>query len=186
MASPSEHAPLLPGSLRARLEAWLLGVLGWLLLALCVAASASLLTWSAGDPSFIRTASGATRNALGPVGANVADLAMRLLGLAAVFIILPPVFWALQLMTRRHLEEARMKAMLAPASVLLLASATSALPTPATWPLPYGLGGFLGDQTLRLLAGVLVATGPGRAPAVAGLLCLAVGLPVLVMSLGMS
>ena len=95
MASSSEHAPLLPGSLRARLHAWLLGMLGWMLLALCVAASLSLLTWSAADPSFIRTASGATRNALGPVGANVADIAMRLLGLAAVAIVLPPLFWAL-------------------------------------------------------------------------------------------
>jgi DNA segregation ATPase FtsK/SpoIIIE-like protein len=157
-----------------------------MLLALCVAASLSLLTWSAADPSFIRSASGATRNALGPVGANVADIAMRLLGLAAVSILLPPLFWALQLITRRHLEEARMKAMLAPVAALLLASAASALPSPAAWPLPYGLGGFLGDQTLRFLAGVAVAAGPERAPTVAGLLCLAAGLPLLVTSLGMS
>jgi hypothetical protein len=186
MASPSEHAPLLPGSLRARLQAWLLGVLGWMLLALCIAAALSLLTWSAADPSLIRTATGATRNALGVVGANVADIAMRLLGLAAVAILLPPVFWALQLITRRQLEEARIKAMLAPAAVLLLASAASALPSPGGWPLPYGLGGFLGDQTLRFLAGVAVAVGPERAPAAAGLLCLAAGLPLLILSLGMS
>ena len=44
MASSSEHAPLLPGSLRARLESWLLGLLGYALLALAIAVAASLLT----------------------------------------------------------------------------------------------------------------------------------------------
>jgi hypothetical protein len=186
MASSSDHAPLLPGSLRARLEAWLRGLLGWALLLLCLAASVCLLTWSAADPSFTRTTSGAVRNSLGPAGANIADVAMRLLGLAAVFIILPPGFWALQLITRRRLEEARMKAMLAPVAVLLLACAASALPSPATWPLPYGLGGLLGDQTLRFLGSLLASAGPERATAVAGLLCLVAGPALLMMSLGMS
>src|SRR5262245_66105858 len=105
MASSSEQAPLLPGSLRARLESWLMGLLGWALLALCAAAAASLLTWSAADPSLTRTTSGIARNALGVAGANFADLAMRLFGLAAVLLVLPPVFWGLQLITRRHLQD---------------------------------------------------------------------------------
>jgi hypothetical protein len=186
MASSSEHAPLLPGSLRARLESCLLGLLGWVLLAVCLAAAASLLTWSAADPSLTRTASGVTRNALGAVGANFADLAMRLLGLAAVLIVLPPVFWALQLITRRHLEDARLQLMLAPPAVLLLASAASALPGVGGWPLPYGLGGFLGDQTLRFLGGLLGAATPIHAVPAAGTLCATGGTMLLIASLGMS
>jgi DNA segregation ATPase FtsK/SpoIIIE, S-DNA-T family len=186
MASSSEHAPLLPGSLRARLEACLLGLLGWALLALCAAAAASLLTWSAADPSLTRTASGVTRNALGAAGANFADLAMRLFGLAAVFIVLPPVFWALQLITRRHLEDARLQLMLAPPGVLLLASAASTLPSMGAWPLPYGLGGFLGDQTLRFLGRVLGAASPAYATLATGILCLVVGAMLVIASLGMS
>ncbi|MBO0765953.1 MAG: DNA translocase FtsK 4TM domain-containing protein, partial [Hyphomicrobiaceae bacterium] len=164
----------------------MLGLLGWAVMVLSVAASASLLTWSATDPSFVRAAGGVTRNALGLVGANFSDLAMRLFGLASVFLVLPPIFWALQLITRRRLEEARTRLMLAPAAVLLLACATSALPRTAGWPLPYGLGGLLGDQTLRFLAKLLAATGPERAVAVAGVVCLAVGPLLLVTSLGMS
>jgi S-DNA-T family DNA segregation ATPase FtsK/SpoIIIE len=186
MASSSDPAPLLPGSLRAKLAAWLRGVLGWALLTACCAGAASLLTWSAADPSFIRTSAGATRNALGAVGANVSDLAMRLLGLAAVLIVLPPLFWALQLITRRRLEEARTQLMLAPAAVLLIASAAAALPVPPAWPLPYGLGGLLGDQSLRFLASVLTTAWPDRAVAAAGALCLAGGLILLTGSLGMS
>ena len=175
MASSSEHAPLLPGSLQARLEAWLLGLVGWALLGLCAAAAASLLTWSAADPSLTRTATGITRNALGALGANFADLAMRLFGLAAVFILLPPGFWALQLITRRQLEDWRLQLMLAPPAVLLLASAGAALPGVGTWPLPYGLGGFLGDQTLRFVSKLLAAAMPAFASVAAGALCLVVG-----------
>jgi uncharacterized membrane protein len=186
MAYSSDPAPLLPGSVHAKLAAWLRGVLGYALLAACCAVAASLLTWSAADPSFIHTTSAPTRNALGPLGANLSDLAMRLLGLAAVFIVLPPAFWALQLITRRQLEDARMKLMLAPAAVLLLACATSALPKVAAWPLPYGLGGLLGDQTLKFVGSVLVSLGPERAIPAAGILCGVAGLALLTTSLGMS
>src|SRR5262245_25497152 len=186
MASSSDPAPLLPGSLHAKLASWLRGVLGYALLAGCCAAAASLLTWSAADPSFIHTTNAPTRNALGPLGANLSDLAMRLLGLAAVFIVLPPAFWALQLITRRQLEDARMKLMLAPAAVLLLACAASALPKVAAWPLPYGLGGLLGDQTLKFVGSVLISLGPERAIPAAGILCGIAGLALLTTSLGMS
>jgi DNA segregation ATPase FtsK/SpoIIIE-like protein len=186
MASSSEQAPLLPGSLRASLTAWLRGMLGFALMAVCVAAAASLLTWSATDPSFVRTASGPVRNALGAIGANLSDLAMRMFGLAAVSIVLPPLFWALELITRRQMEDARLKLTLAPAAVLLVACAVSALPAPASWPLPYGLGGLLGDQSLRFLASLLTGTIPHNAIAAVGGLSLVGGLILLTGSLGMS
>jgi DNA segregation ATPase FtsK/SpoIIIE-like protein len=186
MASTSEQAPLLPGSLRASLAAWLRGMLGWVLMAACLAAGASLLTWSATDPSYIRTASGPIRNALGPVGANVSDLAMRMLGLAAVALLLPPAFWALELITRRRLEDARLKLTLAPVAVLLMACAVSALPTPSAWPLPYGLGGLLGDQLLRFLASLTTRALPNHATAAVSALSLVGGLILLTGSLGMS
>jgi DNA segregation ATPase FtsK/SpoIIIE-like protein len=186
MASSSEQAPLLPGSLRASLAAWLRGMLGYALMAACLVAGASLLTWSATDPSYIRTASGPIRNAFGAAGANVSDLVMRMFGLAAVSLLLPPTFWALELITRRQLEDARLKLTLAPVAVLLIACAVSALPAPAAWPLPYGLGGLLGDQSLRFLATVLTSAIPHHATAVVGGLCLVGGLILLTGSLGMS
>jgi hypothetical protein len=187
MASPSDQAPLLPRSLRDRLEAWVCGVLGYALMGLCLAAAASLLTWSAADPSFTRVTDGTVRNALGIPGASLADLAMRLFGLASVVMILPPAFWALQLITRRQLEDGRMKLMLAPAAVLLLACAASGLPVPAKWPLPYGLGGLLGDQALKSLSGIFVAgAGPEWSTVTAAAICLTGGLILLTGSLGMS
>jgi S-DNA-T family DNA segregation ATPase FtsK/SpoIIIE len=111
---------------------------------------------------------------------------MRLFGLAGVVIVLPPLFWALQLITRRELEEARMKLMLAPVAVLLLAASVSALPVMSTWPLPYGLGGLLGDQVLKSLSSLLVAVSPQYASLVAAACCGVAGLILLTGSLGMS
>jgi DNA segregation ATPase FtsK/SpoIIIE-like protein len=186
MAYSSEPAPLLPSSLRARLAGWLLWLLGYLLLAACVAGAASLLTWSVDDPSFTRASDAPARNLLGPVGATFADLTLRLLGLAGVFVILPPMFWALQLMTRRRLDGARLKLTLAPLAVLLLAAAASSLPRVATWPVPFGLGGFLGDQALQALRGLAAAAGPERAAAATGVASLALGILLLMASLGLS
>jgi hypothetical protein len=171
---------------RAKLAAWLLWVLGHALLAACIAGAGSLLTWSVDDPSYLRVTDAPTRNLLGPAGATFADLTLRLLGLAGVFVLLPPMFWASQLITRRRLDGARLKLTLAPLAVLLLAAAASSLPRVAAWPIPFGLGGFMGDQALQALRGLTAAAGPERAAAAAGVASLGAGLILLIASLGLS
>jgi hypothetical protein len=186
MASSWDQAPLRPGSVQGRLAAWLLRLLGYAVLSGCIAGAASLLTWSVDDPSYMRATDAPTRNLLGQVGATFADLTLRLLGLAGVLILLPPMFWALQLITRRRLQGARLKLMLAPTAVLLLAAAASSLPRVAAWPIPFGLGGFLGDQALQALRGLTAFAGPARAAPAAGVACLLVGVGLLIASLGLS
>ena len=110
-------------------------VLGFLVLAACAALSASLLTWSAADPSLTRATSGAARNLLGPPGAILSDMLMQMLGLAGVFVLLPPLFWALRLLTAEPPSGLRGKLVLAPLAVLFLAGALSALPSASSWPL---------------------------------------------------
>ena len=187
MASVSESAAALqPGSLGARLNAWLCGVLGYIVLAAAIAGAASLLTWSIDDPSFTHATSGPTRNVFGPIGAIFSDLVLQLLGLSGVFIILPPVFWALEMIGKGRLDKPRPKLMIAPVAVLLLACAASALPKVAGWPLPYGLGGLLGDLALRTVTSVLAMIRPERAAAAAGFFCFAGGMMLLLTCLGLS
>ncbi len=71
------------------LQGWLCKAFGLVMLAACVAVGISLVTWSITDPSFTRTTSAITRNAIGPVGAIVSDLLMQTLGMAAVLFVLP-------------------------------------------------------------------------------------------------
>jgi DNA segregation ATPase FtsK/SpoIIIE-like protein len=186
MASSSENGGFPPGSVGARLNAWLCAVLGYAVLAVSFAAAISLLTWNIADPSFTHATSGPTRNALGPVGAIFSDLVMQLLGLAGVFAILPPVFWALEMIGRGKLESARARLMLAPLAVVLLACASSALPKVAGWPLPYNMGGLIGDVALRAATSILAMIRPERASAAAGLFALAGGIIALMAALGLS
>ena len=177
---------MLPGSISARFNAWLCGVLGYLVLAAAAAGAVRLLTWNIADPSLTHAASGPVRNLLGPVGAIVADLIMQLLGLAGVLIILPPLFWALQLIGKGRLDGVRTKLLLAPVAVLLLACAASSLPRIASWPLPHNVGGLMGDLLLNAVTSVLAAIRPERASTAAGLFCFAGGMLLLMTSLGLS
>jgi len=187
MAYRGDHpAPLLPASLQDRLAGWLWKALGFLLLAACAALSASLLTWSFADPSLSRATAGSARNLLGPPGAILSDLIMQMLGLAGVFVLLPPLFWALQMMAARGPVSLRGRLLLAPLAVLFLAGALSSLPPASMWPLHNGYGGVLGDLGLGLLSSLLAHVNPERSAAAAGLFYFAAGLLVLVSSLGLS
>jgi S-DNA-T family DNA segregation ATPase FtsK/SpoIIIE len=186
MASLNEAPLPLALALRARFQAWLCRVLGYFVLAACVACAMSLLSWSAADPSFTHASSGPTRNLLGPIGAILSDLIVQLFGLSGVLLMLPPLFWGLQLITIGKLDRARATLAIAPVALVLLACAASALPTTGSWPLPYGFGGLLGDQTMKLVGGVLAMLRPERASAAGGLFCLAGGLTLLAKSCGLS
>ena len=181
-----DPAPLLPASVRDRLQGWLWKLLGFLVLAACAALSASLLTWSAADPSLTRATSGAARNLLGPPGAILSDMLIQMLGLAGVFVLLPPLFWALQLLTSEQPPGLRGKLVLAPLAVLFLAGALSSLPSASSWPLHHGYGGVLGDLGLGLLASLLSHINADRSSAAAGLFYFAGGLMVLMSSLGLT
>jgi len=181
-----DPAPLLPSSVRDVINGWLCRMLGYLVLLACVAGGISLLTWSAADPSLTHATSGPTRNLIGPVGAILADLILQMLGLAGVFALLPPVFWALQMLATRQLHRLRYRLLFAPTAVLLLAAAASSLPSAAAWPLHHGYGGMLGDLGLGVLASLLAHVNPDRSAAAAGLFYFAAGLLVLITSLGLT
>jgi S-DNA-T family DNA segregation ATPase FtsK/SpoIIIE len=178
--------PLLPPSLEERITGWLARALGLCVLAACAAGALSLLTWTASDPSLTQVTNGPTRNVLGPWGAVVADLAMQMVGLAAVFALLPPLIWSLQLASTERIAGVRVKLVMAPMAVLLLAGAFSSLPRTASWPLYHSYGGILGDLGVEFLASLLLMLNPDRAWAAAGLFYLAAGLLVLLASLGLS
>jgi DNA segregation ATPase FtsK/SpoIIIE, S-DNA-T family len=181
-----EPPPLLPSSFRDAIHGWLKKMLGLLVLVACAAGGISLLTWSAADPSLTHATGAATRNLLGPIGAILSDLVMQLLGLAGVFALLPPSFWALQLVTAQRLTHLRSQLLLAPAAILLLAGAAAALPATAAWPLHHGYGGMLGDLGLGLMASVLARVNPHQSTAAAGLFYFAAGMTVLLGSLGLT
>ena len=121
------------------------------------AACAALLTWSVADPSLNHATSTQIHNLLGRPGAIVADIAMQFFGVSCVAALIAPAFWGWRLVTHKNLDRVRGKLLLWLAGSILAAGCASLLPAPASWPLPSGLGGVIGDAVLwaphRLLAG---------------------------------
>ncbi|WP_249692051.1 DNA translocase FtsK [Stappia sp. WLB 29] len=130
----------------------IIGAAGLSLIALCAALAAALATWSTGDPSLSHATSAPVRNALGQPGAIIADMFMQAIGLASAVFLIPVVLWGWRLVAARAPRIATRRIVFWGIGTLLAAGALAALPVPSGWPLPTGLGGFLGDFVHRLPA----------------------------------
>ena len=140
-----------------------------MLLASTVAVWASLVSWSVLDPSLTHTTTIQARNITGAVGAIVSDLLFQTLGFAAVFALIAPLVWSLELIRSERIEGGRSKIGFYPIAVLTVAGALSSLPLFAGWPLRHGYGGLLGDAILHLATRVFGFINEERAPTAAGL-----------------
>ena len=141
---------------------------GLALLAAAAFAVASLATWSVADPSFSHATDAPATNAMGYAGAVFSDLAMQFLGLASVAALAPGVIWGVLLTSGRTLDRLPRRGAAWFGTALAATAMAGCLPSPATWPLPTGLGGVIGDMVLSVpgwflggypqgLAGVIVA-----------------------------
>src|SRR5215471_18016469 len=125
---------------------------GLALIGVVAIATAALASWSVKDPSLSYATGGPVHNLLGRGGAIAADLLMQLFGIAAVALVLPLAFWGWRLFTHRQLDRMRLRLLLWLTGAPLAAGFIACLTRPASWPLPTGLGGVIGDAVLRLPA----------------------------------
>ncbi|MDR4306933.1 DNA translocase FtsK [Chelatococcus sambhunathii] len=140
-----QSVSLLPDGIRAMLIRRAVELGGLALVANAAIIGVSLATWSAQDPSLSHASAGAADNALGAVGAVIADMFMQAFGLAAAAFVLPIGVWGWRLMTQRTIDGEKVKLAAWPISAILFAGVAGLVPAPASWPLPAGLGGVLGD-----------------------------------------
>ena len=124
-------------------------ITGLALLTLSCVAAAALMTWSVQDPSLSHATSGKIRNIMGWPGAIGADLAMQILGLGAIMLILPIAMWGWRLVTHRHFDRQIIRLACWILCAIIGAGFASCWPHSASWPLPTGLGGVVGDALVR-------------------------------------
>ncbi len=185
LESHGDPRRLLSVDMEDRLLGWLSRAGGALLLAGVAAAWASLLTWSKSDPSLTHAAGGAPSNMLGAGGAIFADVMLNTLGFAAVFLLLAPMFWGIELMIAERIFANRKKTSIFPLSVFLLAGGFAALPVTASWPFAHSFGGIVGDWLYRLTATLFTLAGAERALPLAGLGYFLAGFAALGYSIGL-
>ena len=126
-------------------------IAGLALITLAFLAAVALATWSVQDPSLSHATQTPVRNLLGFPGAIFSDLAMQLLGLAAVMLLVPELQLGWRLLAHRPVGE-KWRGMLWILATFFAAAFASTLPRVGSWPLPTGLGGVFGDALLRIPA----------------------------------
>ena len=123
-------------------------VAGLALITLALLGAIALATWSVQDPSLSHATQTPIHNLLGFPGAIFSDLAMQLLGLAAI-LLLPEALLGWRLLAHRPVGD-KWRSLVWIAATFLAAAFASTLPRIGSWPLPTGLGGVSGDALLRL------------------------------------
>lgn len=185
LASFHEQQRLLPADLEDRLTAFLKRSSGGLLLLTISAIWISLLTWSASDPSLTYATSSEVTNSLGRTGATIAGLLLESLGLAVAVALLAPMLWAIELLITEEIENFRTKVLYYPLNVLSLAAVLSALPNPAQWPIPHGLGGILGDLVFEFSSALIALANAENGGPITGILLTVISVLLLGQGLGL-
>src|SRR4249919_1527405 len=124
---------------------------GLALLTLALLGALALATWSVQDPSLSHATQKPIHNLLGYPGAIFSDLAMQLLGLAAILLLIPEALLGWRLLAHKTFGE-KWRSLFWILAAFLGAAFASTLPHIGSWPLPTGLGGVAGDAVLRLPA----------------------------------
>jgi S-DNA-T family DNA segregation ATPase FtsK/SpoIIIE len=139
-------------TLRARLAGAVATLLGLTLAAI-------LATYRASDPSLDAAGPGAPANALGALGADIADLGLQALGLGAwaiaLLLVLAGAARVIDARPPRRPARLGWRVGLGGLGIVALAGAAAAPAPPAAWPLAAGLGGMIGDALLGLISGPL-------------------------------
>src|SRR5476651_1547224 len=127
-------------------------IAGLALITLALLGAIALTTWSVQDPSLSHATQTPIYNLLGFPGAIFADLAMQLLGLAAILLLMPEALLGWRLLSHKPIGE-KWRGLVWIAATLLAAGFASTLPRIGSWPLPTGLGGVAGDALLHVQIG---------------------------------
>jgi len=149
---------------------------GLALMALALLGALALATWSVQDPSLSHATQKPIHNLLGYPGAIFSDLAMQLLGLAAIMLLAPEALLGWRLLSHKPVGE-KWRSLFWIIATFLAAAFASTLPRLGSWPLPTGFGGVAGDAMLRLPA-MIVGTPIGGLTRL--LLCILFGVATVV------
>ena len=146
-------------------------------------------SYHATDPSLNAAAAGTPRNLMGGLGADIADLALQSLGLAAWLLALVMIITGLGRASDRDpalsRHRLRRRALIGCLGAAGMAGLLAAPPAPQTWPLARGLGGFWGEGLLGGVTAILAFAHLPAASLVAAVLLGAAGMVALAYATGL-
>jgi len=160
-------------------------LIGALVLLLAGVMLAALASWKVDDPSLSFATTKPVENWLGFPGAAFADIAFQLLGLAAPLLVLPMLAWGYAMVRKRPIGMFPIRALAWIVGGVLATALFSCFAVPESWPLPLGLGGFVGTGFSGLAALALGTQPEGFMAVLVALLLLAPTAWLLAFSAGL-
>jgi len=136
---------LLPAAFRRAIIRHLAALTGAGFLVVALGFGLSLASWTSTDPSFNNATATPVANWLGPMGANVADIAMQTFGLGAIALATVVAAWGWRLASGRPIRRPFRRFGTTGLALVLAGGFASGLASPEGWPLVVGLGGMFGD-----------------------------------------
>ena len=184
-SSGYRESRLLPENVENDLKSWANGSVGWFLLVLAIFGWLSLLSWSSQD-MHLGMATRDLRNLIGPPGAIFSDFLISSLGLASMFLFLPPLIWGWKMKNHLAIANFRQRLILLPISILLIAGTLGVFPTAQSWPLSNGYGGIFGDLIYGILTNFVSTIKPAFADFITLLLLSTGGMTAFLSSMELS
>ncbi|NNU78875.1 DNA translocase FtsK [Halovulum dunhuangense] len=127
---------------------------------------AMIWTYDPSDPSLFTATDASPTNALGIVGASIADPLYRAVGLAAFGLPLTLVVWGLRLVAHRGENRILTRLIFSPLAIAVAAIFASAHVPLGPWEHVFGLGGMFGDSLFLTLLGAVPMPVDGALPLV--------------------
>ena len=191
--SSGERVPLLPeewtgwrSAVVTTFRRLMTRVFGLSMIAQAIIVAVAVATYAPTDPSWNNASSAAPQNALGPWGANIADVIWQSIGFAAWLSVLPPLAWGLWLVDGRIGLRLPLRVIAWSAALALVAIFLSLFPPLFTAEANPGLGGALGAMSLAAFSGAIEAYGMPTPKAVAGIVSGIVGMMLYLAAVGIN
>lgn len=152
--------PLLPPAFVTFMKSTGWRSLGAFLMFLAAGIYVALFSYDPADPTINNQTSQTVANLAGPVGANVADVLMQTLAMAAFLLPVPLFIWGLKLVRLKWLPMFWLNLMMVPVSLILIGIAASVVSPAPDYVIQAGYGGALGQQlylmVIELFASLVV------------------------------
>jgi len=182
--SASETFALLPAGAAGFMRRRCLEVAGGVTLALAACLALALSSYNVGDPSLNNATMAEPTNALGAVGAGVADFLLQSFGLASALLPFGIAAWGWRLLGKNIIRHVWLRALALVAATITMSIAIAWLPEPPSWTVISGAGGAWGTVVFEHIAG-----GAGTAAAIvlaSAMLLLGTGLTLYGLALPLS
>ena len=175
----------IPAGLKRFLGNRMSEIMGLSILFAAVCVALSLATWSVDDPSLNYAVAKDPQNLLGYPGAVIADLLMQMFGLGVVGLIVPMIAWSTRWLGHGEIGKPFKRSFACLCGAAAFAGFISVFSAPASWPLPTGLGGVIGDMIAGpLLVLFSVFLGSGFAAVISGIVLLSIGASLVLFGCG--